>query len=232
MTLRLNGTSSGFTEIDAPAAAGSNKITLPTSNGSAEQFLKNSGTAGELEFSSMVETSTGVGIGTSPTTPLQVHSSTTASTIRITNSTCGATSSDGLIIQESGNDTYIWNKENSFISLGTNNTDRLRITKDGNVAIGTTGPFGGNVTNRRHFTLNGTDSAMFQWGVNGTDRGYLYADATNLSIINTQNGYLRLNTNDTERVRIFNDGNIAFDGRGEISSSSSQKKKRRIVDFN
>ncbi len=50
MTLRLNGTSSGFTEIDAPAAAGSNKITLPTSNGSAEQFLKNSGTAGELEF--------------------------------------------------------------------------------------------------------------------------------------------------------------------------------------
>ena len=59
MTLRLNGTSSGFTEIDAPAAAGSNKITLPTSNGSAEQFLKNSGTAGELEFSSMIEDSSG-----------------------------------------------------------------------------------------------------------------------------------------------------------------------------
>ena len=65
MTLRLNGSSSGYIEIDAPAAAGSNTITLPTSNGSAKQFLKNSGTAGELEFSSMVETSTGVGIGTS-----------------------------------------------------------------------------------------------------------------------------------------------------------------------
>ena len=59
MTLRLNGSSSGFTELDAPAAAGSNTITLPTSNGSAEQFLKNSGTAGELEFSSMVEDSSG-----------------------------------------------------------------------------------------------------------------------------------------------------------------------------
>ena len=59
MTLRLNGSSSGFTELDAPAAAGSNTITLPTSNGSAEQFLKNSGTAGELEFSSMIEDSSG-----------------------------------------------------------------------------------------------------------------------------------------------------------------------------
>lgn len=59
MTLRLNGSSSGYTELDAPAAAGSNTITLPTSNGSPEQFLKNSGTAGELEFSSMVEDSSG-----------------------------------------------------------------------------------------------------------------------------------------------------------------------------
>tara|TARA_Y100000004_G_scaffold178609_1_gene221335 strand:- start:55 stop:888 length:834 start_codon:yes stop_codon:yes gene_type:complete len=74
MTLRLNGSSSGFTEVKAPAAAGSNTITLPTSNGSAEQFLKNSGTAGELEYSSMVETSTGVGIGTtSPAAKLQVN---------------------------------------------------------------------------------------------------------------------------------------------------------------
>ena len=59
MTLRLNGSTSGHTEIKAPAAAGDNTITLPTSNGSAEQFLKNSGTAGELEFSSMIEDSSG-----------------------------------------------------------------------------------------------------------------------------------------------------------------------------
>jgi hypothetical protein len=50
MTLRLNGSSSGFTEINAPAAAGSNTITLPTSNGSANQVLKNGSTAGTLEF--------------------------------------------------------------------------------------------------------------------------------------------------------------------------------------
>ena len=50
MTLRLEGSGSGFTEIDAPAAAGSNRLILPTSNGSANQFLKNGSTAGTLEF--------------------------------------------------------------------------------------------------------------------------------------------------------------------------------------
>ena len=53
MTLRLNGSNSGFTEVKAPATAGSNTITLPTSNGSANQFLMNSGTAGELEFAAL-----------------------------------------------------------------------------------------------------------------------------------------------------------------------------------
>jgi hypothetical protein len=50
MTLRLNGSNSGFTEVKAPATAGSNTITLPTSNGSAGQYLRNSSTAGTLEF--------------------------------------------------------------------------------------------------------------------------------------------------------------------------------------
>lgn len=53
MTLRLNGSSSGFTEINAPAAAGSNTLVLPTSNGSANQVLKNGSTAGTLEFAAI-----------------------------------------------------------------------------------------------------------------------------------------------------------------------------------
>lgn len=53
MTLKLNGSSSGYTAIDAPAAAGSNTLTLPANNGSANQYLKNSGTAGVLEFAAL-----------------------------------------------------------------------------------------------------------------------------------------------------------------------------------
>jgi hypothetical protein len=55
MTLRLQGTT-GFTEVKAPAAAGSNTLTLPTSNGSAGQVLKNGSTAGTLEFGSAMPT--------------------------------------------------------------------------------------------------------------------------------------------------------------------------------
>lgn len=75
MTLRLKGANSGDVSIKAPATAGNNTFTLPTSNGSAEQFLKNSGTAGELEFSSLVEDSSGrLLVGTSSSTALGTDS--------------------------------------------------------------------------------------------------------------------------------------------------------------
>ena len=64
MGLSLRGATSGAIDINAPAVAGDNTITLPPSNGGANQFFKNSGTAGIVTYSSMVETSTGlVGIG-------------------------------------------------------------------------------------------------------------------------------------------------------------------------
>ena len=43
MTLKLNGSSSGYTAIDAPASAGSNTLVLPTTNGSAGQVLQTDG---------------------------------------------------------------------------------------------------------------------------------------------------------------------------------------------
>ena len=49
MTLRLNGSTSGYTEIDAPAVAGSNTLVLPTGNGSAGQILGTDG-AGNLSW--------------------------------------------------------------------------------------------------------------------------------------------------------------------------------------
>jgi hypothetical protein len=59
MTLRLNGSTSGYTEIDAPAVAGNNTLVLPSGAGSANQFLKNGATAGSLGWSSLMEDSSG-----------------------------------------------------------------------------------------------------------------------------------------------------------------------------
>jgi hypothetical protein len=50
MTLRLNGATSGYTEIDAPAVAGSNTLLLPGGNGSSGQVLTTNG-SGVLSWS-------------------------------------------------------------------------------------------------------------------------------------------------------------------------------------
>jgi len=60
MGLSLRGTTSGAVDINAPAVAGDNTITLPNGNGSANQFFKNSDTAGIITHSSMTESSSGV----------------------------------------------------------------------------------------------------------------------------------------------------------------------------
>ena len=75
MGLSLRGQTSGAIDINAPNVAGNNTITLPGSNGAANQFYKNSGTAGTLTHSSMVEDSSGkIGIGTvSPSGPIHAH---------------------------------------------------------------------------------------------------------------------------------------------------------------
>lgn len=49
MTLRLAGSTSGYTEIDAPAVAGSNTLVLPTGNGTNGQALLTNG-AGVLSW--------------------------------------------------------------------------------------------------------------------------------------------------------------------------------------
>ena len=52
MTLKLNGSSSGYTAIDAPAAAGSNTLVLPADNGSNGEFLQTNG-SGTLDWAAV-----------------------------------------------------------------------------------------------------------------------------------------------------------------------------------
>jgi hypothetical protein len=79
MGLNLRGSTSGAIDINPPAVAGDNAITLPASNGSAHQFFKNSGTAGIITYSSMVENSGKIGIGTAqPVNKFQVGIDTTS----------------------------------------------------------------------------------------------------------------------------------------------------------
>jgi len=60
MSLRLNGSTSGYTELDAGAVAGNNTIKMPTANGSAYQVLRNGATAGTTEFADNIVSGTAV----------------------------------------------------------------------------------------------------------------------------------------------------------------------------
>jgi len=54
MALRLNGSTSGYVEIDAPATAGSNTLTLPDGNGSSGQYLQTDG-SGALSWQTVAD---------------------------------------------------------------------------------------------------------------------------------------------------------------------------------
>ena len=155
MTLRLNGDSSGFTEIKAPNAAGDNSITLPANNGSARQLLQNTNTPGTLQYTSDLVYDSGkllVGtesIGTDNFTiysPLQVQSGVGAYALAIRNR---APQNDYAFISfgsAEGNEQLVniysgRTAENTGnLSFATNNgnadtTKRIEIASDGTLKL-------------------------------------------------------------------------------------------------
>jgi hypothetical protein len=140
--------------------------------------IYNGGTAARTALTTF--TSAGnVGIGTaSPTRNLTVYG--TNATIAVQNSTTGATSSDGMLIQQSGNDAYLWNLENSFFSFGTNNNERMRISSGGSLLVGTTASLGGKV-NIEAGTSGQTTPIMIGNGA-GTARAAMNYDIDNIRL--------------------------------------------------
>ena len=87
---------------------------------------------------------TNIGIGTTaPSDFLHLNNTAAALTgINMTNSTTGSTSSDGFYVGMNtvGGEVLITVAENQNLIIGTNNTERMRITNGGNVGIGTASP--------------------------------------------------------------------------------------------
>jgi hypothetical protein len=57
MALRLNGQTSGYVELEAPATAGSNTLTLPDGGGTSGQYLQTDGSGG-LSWQTVTDTTT------------------------------------------------------------------------------------------------------------------------------------------------------------------------------
>jgi hypothetical protein len=91
-----------------------------------------------------LDTSGNLGLGVLPTAytinsrVFQIDGGANAAEIKLTNNTSGASGTTGAVFQMAGNDLYIWNTENSFLSFGTNAAERARITSGGDLLVGTT----------------------------------------------------------------------------------------------
>lgn len=145
MSIKLKGSSDGSVSFDAPAdtsPSGSDiTLTLPTSAGSANQFLKNSGIAGELEYSSMVETSTGIGIGgvTSPFDKLQVRTATDCNFVL---SSAGGTEASFEIFNNAGSSNTPLNYRASEHKFKIQANEKMRLDTSGRLLVGTTSSYG------------------------------------------------------------------------------------------
>ena len=84
-----------------------------------------------------------VGIGTtSPNRHLHLHESdSTGAVVRFTNTTTGSGENDGLTVGINGSEqAEFWQRENTAMVFGTNNTQRMAISASGNVGIGAASP--------------------------------------------------------------------------------------------
>ncbi len=220
MSIKLKGSTDGSVTLQAPAdtsPTGTDKtLTLPTTVGSANQFVKNGGTAGELEYSSMVETSTGVGIGTSsPNSFLHVDSDNTYGSVVLSRDG-GVAGRRPFGIGISGSTDANLRISASSDTSGANAFDNqiIDITADGKVGIGTSSP-----AHIVHIADASAPELIVEDTTNNV-KALLGADNSVGRVGTDSNHGFTISTNDSERIRVDTSGRVLI---GTTSSTGNHK---------
>jgi hypothetical protein len=127
-----------------------------------------------------------VGCGTSsPQQNLHVHESGSGQVvIAVTNDTTGSGDNDGIHFGiDSSEQGFVWHKQNTALLFATNNAERMRLTNDGKLGIGTTTPHGAlDVRGAVTITPSSTVDSY------ATKNGYMAAGSLNIGSIGANFG--------------------------------------------
>ena len=155
-----------------------------------------------------------VGIGTSSPNKISGHTMLSVNTATATQyagvdiSTADAVRS-ALYANNGG--TYLETRTSTPLVLGTNTAERMRIDALGNVGIGTSSSYpltvqSGTAGSNHALALRNSSNNFSRLGFLQTDSAT--AAYTSIDGDGRASGYLKFNTNDTERLRIDSSGNL------------------------
>jgi len=196
---RVEATGTGGNDLKITAGADQTTNTL-NSEIIFETKTANASTAERMRIDA--DGNVGIGVSSIVREPLQVHRASTSDVqIHMTNSATGSTASDGMTIFSNSTTSGFWQRESANMLFATSSSERMRITNDGKVGIGTTNPSRflhvnapGGGTN---FTFQaGGSNAYFEFintggtsfiGTNGTDWEF-YVGGTLKFQINSSGG--------------------------------------------
>ncbi len=200
---------------------------LITNGGSIGMSLFKSGVS-KLKFHADFATEN-VGIGGNSAPIARIHANNTDGTtmdIRLTNNTTGHTAADGLEVKNVGTLATVMNKENDALVFGTSNTEKMRITSDGILLLGSSSPLF-NSWYRANFyqPTAGEGSAIYlqtadagNSTVDGAQISLETGPAPELGILNREAGGISFKMNSGTKVKILNNGNV---GIGTLTPSAT-----------
>ncbi len=150
--------------------------------------------AGTFKLKLHIDASTervGIGGNAVPSASVHINSALTSDTLKITNSTTGHGAGDGLDIMNTGNESYVFNRENGGLTFGTNNTTRMTISNGGLVKIGTTTTPAGYKLYVEQGILTEKIKVAIKTSGNWSD--YVFADDYKLAPLSEVETYLKEN---------------------------------------
>jgi hypothetical protein len=255
--VKSGGTSAQILAADGSVITAGSNITISggTISASGGGSISGSGTtnyitkwtsSSAIGNSIIYDSGTKVGIGTvSPAEKLDIYSgASTAAFMNFIGNANTAGTSNVVIGQNSDDGAYFWNRKASFMSLGTNNSEKIRIDSNGNMGVGTSSPVAkvditGSDVNRVVLRVANTNVPngdkeinMFVGGTSAygitswQNSGVIESVAglsSNFVLSNYQTGAIIFtNSGRIERMRILADGKVAIGSSTTIFSSAFQ----------